>query len=315
VNHPSNTISPGGISYGWSVTTDLVSGFIYYLQVCKRGIALATKTNSATFGPIHACWGDNAKAVAATPGPWFTLQPVPIEFIHGYDDVTTTPFSYGWPGHFWGMSSVPYSNGQNFYLYPTTIGMSTFGCGWIRDKIQDHYMGFQNINVPGTFAQPLYASNFFGAGSGIQFNDFQIHRMSFQGANYTVAHTGMSQVMYMTPPVDITDWYKFTGTASDESLILVSDTIFHNALSSDVAAGDTTINVTSTTGFASAGFIIIEAEAIEYTGKTGTSFTGCTRGKYGTTATTHWTTDYVYPGLWFVKINTGALFAGYVKPT
>jgi len=46
----------------------------------------------------------------------------------------------------------------------------------------------------------------------------------------------------------------------------------------------TTITVISTTGFDSAGTLFIGNEKITYTGTTGTTFTGCTRGAGGTTA-------------------------------
>lgn len=52
-------------------------------------------------------------------------------------------------------------------------------------------------------------------------------------------------------------------------------------LTADVAVADTTINAT-TTGFTSSGYIVIEAEIISYSGVTGTSFTGCVRGLFGT---------------------------------
>jgi hypothetical protein len=45
--------------------------------------------------------------------------------------------------------------------------------------------------------------------------------------------------------------------------------------------------VDSTTGFSSAGAIVIDAEIITYTGLTSTSFTGCTRGAQGSTAAVH----------------------------
>jgi hypothetical protein len=48
----------------------------------------------------------------------------------------------------------------------------------------------------------------------------------------------------------------------------------------------TTITVVSTTGFAASGVIGIEGEYITYSGKTGTTFTGCTRG-VGSTAVAH----------------------------
>jgi hypothetical protein len=48
--------------------------------------------------------------------------------------------------------------------------------------------------------------------------------------------------------------------------------------------GDTIITVQSTTGFPATGTILIGTEQITYTGKTSTTFTGCTRGANGTTA-------------------------------
>ncbi len=42
-----------------------------------------------------------------------------------------------------------------------------------------------------------------------------------------------------------------------------------------------------TTAFPTAGQILIESEIISYTGKTTSSFTGCTRGAFGTTAASH----------------------------
>lgn len=49
----------------------------------------------------------------------------------------------------------------------------------------------------------------------------------------------------------------------------------------------TTITVADTSDFQSQGRIIIDSEVISYTGKTSTTFTGCTRGEEDTTAATH----------------------------
>jgi hypothetical protein len=49
----------------------------------------------------------------------------------------------------------------------------------------------------------------------------------------------------------------------------------------------TAIQVTSTALFATAGHLLIGSELIAYTGKTSTTFTGITRGVYGTTNTSH----------------------------
>jgi hypothetical protein len=47
---------------------------------------------------------------------------------------------------------------------------------------------------------------------------------------------------------------------------------------------DTTITVVSTSGYASSGTLLINSEAMTYTGTTATTFTGVTRGALGTTA-------------------------------
>ena len=59
----------------------------------------------------------------------------------------------------------------------------------------------------------------------------------------------------------------------------------------------TTINVGSTASFASPDVAFIDQEAIKYTGITGTSFTGCTRGWYGSQAVEHVVDANVWPPL------------------
>ena len=56
-----------------------------------------------------------------------------------------------------------------------------------------------------------------------------------------------------------------------------------------IGAGDSTINVPSTMGgfAATYGILSIDDELIVYTAKTGTQFTGCQRGAFGTVAASH----------------------------
>lgn len=58
-------------------------------------------------------------------------------------------------------------------------------------------------------------------------------------------------------------------------------------LNGAINASVTTITVDATTGFSTAGTILIDQELISYTGKTGTTFTGCTRGVNDTLAASH----------------------------
>lgn len=68
---------------------------------------------------------------------------------------------------------------------------------------------------------------------------------------------------------------------------------YSTTLTGNITNTQTTIPVVSTTGFSSAGSLIIGAELITYTGKTATSFTGCTRGAAGSSNKSHSTGDAV----------------------
>ena len=65
-----------------------------------------------------------------------------------------------------------------------------------------------------------------------------------------------------------------------------------------------TIVVGSTTGFASAGTILIGEELIRYTGKTATSFTGITRSVYGSSGSSHSAGVYVTEAQGVVSAST-----------
>lgn len=68
----------------------------------------------------------------------------------------------------------------------------------------------------------------------------------------------------------------------------------YTTLTSPLSNNSTTpIQVVSTTGFLSAGTLLIEQELINYTGKTATTFTGITRGVYGSTNVSHNANVYV----------------------
>jgi hypothetical protein len=62
-----------------------------------------------------------------------------------------------------------------------------------------------------------------------------------------------------------------------------SGKVTDNPLSSSA----TTVNCDDTTDYTSSGWVRLKNEIIKYTGKTGTSFTGCTRGEFDTTAAEH----------------------------
>jgi len=110
---------------------------------------------------------------------------------------------------------------------------------------------------------------YFAATSGIEYATFQFGpgtACNSGSINNVTASVGQAQ---------------FT-TATQTSLASTVTTI-----DNPLAASATTVNVASTAGFAAHGRIWIDAEQMNYTGKTTNTFTGVTRGLAGSAATTH----------------------------
>ena len=61
----------------------------------------------------------------------------------------------------------------------------------------------------------------------------------------------------------------------------------YSSLNGAITDSDTTIIVDDASDYASSGTVRIDNEIINYTGKTATTLTGCTRAQYGTTAAAH----------------------------
>ncbi len=84
------------------------------------------------------------------------------------------------------------------------------------------------------------------------------------------------------------------NSVSSDSTLFVAVNNCGTLLSASISAATTTITVGDTTCFPSIGYITIDDEAIKYTGKTASSFTGLTRGADGTVAAVHTLGDDVY---------------------
>lgn len=80
------------------------------------------------------------------------------------------------------------------------------------------------------------------------------------------------------------------------------------ALNGSIDAVVTTITVFSTANFSDTGTILIGSEQITYTGKTSTTFTGCTRGANSTSAASH-ADDATVTQFW-TSIDSGRTSAG-----
>ena len=84
-----------------------------------------------------------------------------------------------------------------------------------------------------------------------------------------------------------------TSVVTDAILGLVlngAQTALNGALNNSA----TTITVVDTTSFPASGYIVSDTEIILYTGKTSTTFTGCTRASDSSSAASHLTAAAVY---------------------
>jgi len=107
---------------------------------------------------------------------------------------------------------------------------------------------------------------------------------NYAGASMTIKSGNVG--IGTTTPISRLDVSQGTTTSTN---------INHNDTDNKFLSTTTVLNVTSASGFPSAGTLIIDSEAMIYSGVSGnTSFTGLTRGALGTTAANHTNNTAVY---------------------
>ena len=110
---------------------------------------------------------------------------------------------------------------------------------------------------------------------------------------FTTASNTTLTVSFFNSGLQADDQIRFTDVKSPVGGVSVDALQLQTTLNGAITTTDTTITLTSTTNFPTAGFIMIESvntdstsssygsfqnEVIQYTGNTGNTFTGCTRG-------------------------------------
>lgn len=312
----------GGVffAYSYPVTVDLVNGFIYYLQVNARTLVLGTKTNVAFYGPVFATYADNATAIAALPVGSGDCSP--IELFVGQASTNDSLCVYR-TTHFWSVPSqytvaTPQSNVGvaigGTYTAPTQHPLATGGLmGGIQDVAPSTYYANLNIQLTG-YELSLDPTN--GPISG----QFIIVPVGTYNVSSTLGPY-MSAPIFWTQAL-LPDVYKWNGAHPNEQLALVANIkgrayiTSANNLAADL--DDTTLYTVLTldtvAGLPTAGNVSIGSELFSYTGISGATLTGVTRGIYGTVKVRHFIRDGVIPSYWYAKINNGAIYAGNVKP-
>jgi hypothetical protein len=308
-----------------SIPVDLVNGWIYYLQVSSRGLALASKLISGCNTPWHACYGDSASALSQLPTADIPQIPcTPIDLYCGSDNLASNDTgATAWCSHVWGVS---FASSLSFGAV-TPIDGGTYNSShtwthhWMPGQMQDIAMAAMATNgvgasatIPTLSSEGLFSANDPG---GL----FAVHRLSATPApSMTLIQdtTNNVQGRWVGPTYANLDWYKVStvpGVIGDEQILFSPSSDFSTMIATLGLSTDPTINVASTTGWPATGFLFIDGEIISYTGTTATSFTGCTRGNYATQKVGLPVGTQVFIGAWFVKMVNGLIFAGYQIPS
>lgn len=315
----------GGVFFANSyvVTVDLTAGFIYYLQVNARSLVLGTKTNASFYGPIFASYCDNATAIAALPTGSGDCSP--IELFVGQTSTNDSACVYR-TTHFW---AAPSGYTSAVAQQNTNVVSANFGI------------------LAGNTAHPLATGSMPGgiqdvapsghpANLNIQLTGYALALDPTQGpvgAQFKVVPVGTFNVgsnigSYLTAPIFWTqtlldDVYKWTGAESNETLALASNirTRAYIGAANNLAADldDTTmyaaLTLDTVAGLPTAGIVSVGLELFSYTGVSGATLTGVTRGIYGSGKSRHYIGDGVTSAYWYAKINNGAIYSGNAKPS
>ncbi|MCI4437168.1 MAG: hypothetical protein JHC33_10225 [Ignisphaera sp.] len=312
-----------------SITTDCTNGWIYYMQLNARGIAISSKTNNSYYTPVHACWGNNADAIAQIPTAdlaAYGIPCTPIELFVGTDNANTSVDALAWPTHVWGVAQTPGNASRPGIVdvYNDTASNSTtlFTHHLFGGHMQDYSMHNTAYNWAtwGPAQIQLAADGYFqGGDSGLLWSIHKLGCRAQDGWDFVNAYGGNyggNYVRWTGPYLPGLDWYKFSGSApANEQLVVSASNDYTAIISTTGLTTDITISVNSTTGFPSSGWLVLEGEIIQYTGITSNSFTGCTRGKYNTTPINPLSGTTINIGAWYVFMVYGLIFGGYQVPS
>lgn len=323
---PAGTLNDAGGRYdgyssrsggcGLEYTVDLIQGFVYYLGVYNRGFTIASKTNTGFFGPVTCEWADNEKANSALPTPLSRyVTPVELFIIGNGRPVGIGGGSYDYnkfrPSHFLalsdrhGVKDLTLDPFYNCSIHP-----------FQRNKFRGMLYDAEVANNFGTVNNALAGSGIWSGGTtGDIGDDFQVHRLTL-AATYVY---NFNDATLIVPPVPLECHFMVAGGINNEQCLLVSDVKTVGVLQADMSLADVaSITFPGASKLAPAGYVVIDpngiAEIVQYAGQNGDTLTGCVRGRYGTPKRLHYSGDEVRQGLWFVKINDSAIFAGYTKP-
>jgi len=173
--------------------------------------------------------------------------------------------------------------------YTSTTGSATVTINKIAHRLEvGDYIIFTSVTTPGptttSYTSADFTTNVFEVLSVPTSGTFTVTMPSVEGGTGVTAGGTITTTPYIKiGPISQTPAFGY-GTGYFGGTIPTSVT---TQLDGALNNSDTTITVDATVAFPTTGRINIGTELITYTGKTGTTFTGCVRGVNGSTAASH----------------------------
>ncbi|MEK6646928.1 MAG: hypothetical protein AABY84_09680 [Candidatus Firestonebacteria bacterium] len=170
---------------------------------------------------------------------------------------------------------------KNIILHPTTISFLAFANSPVTTSA-DTYSAVLTVQAQDSYSN----ANIVSSNTSVSLSSNSIGTASFS-------------IDTVNPTTTVT-----IPSGQNSVNFYYKDTKVGVPLTIDVLSTDANIYVETTGGFSSSGTIKIDSETITYTGKTGTSFTGCTRGG-GAASHSIGATVYNYPAVQITAIAAG----------
>lgn len=166
------------------------------------------------------------------------------------------------------------SHQQGYFLFIAVIFI--FAIGALGTMIAYIFSNRVALSVPQQNAMKV----FYNAESGLEIGARLLTHPNLSGTPSRVSCAALTGTGAVTNAS--LNGGTFTLSTINSSPVFAADT-----LSASETASDATINVSSTSGFAPTGRVIIDKEAIDYAGISGNTFVNVTRGVDNTTASSH----------------------------
>ena len=241
-----------------------IGGWTKYSDTQFVGTCRALHTWTALDNTNFIGIGTSQKYYLNAGGTYYDITP--LRLTTGGGDVTFSATN--------GSSTITVTDtdhGANLNDFVTFTNAGTLGGNITADVLNQEYQ-ISSVTASNTYT--INAKDTSGNGVSANSSDTGNGGSSTVGA-YQI-NVGLDDNSYGT------GWGAgiFGGISGSAATTAVND-------GSGMTASATSVTVDSSANFETTGYLLIDSEIIQYTGKTSTTFTGLLRGLFGTTAATH----------------------------